>query len=92
MAGIAAIVRHHHERWDGHGYPTGPAGHDTPIGARIIAIADAFSAMTSDRVYRAALEMDHAWDELHKNAGSQFDPELVPLFETVVASLAGAAA
>lgn len=90
MAGIAAIVRHHHERWDGRGYPTGLAGLDTPIGARIIAIADAFSAMTNDRVYRAALEVDHAWDELHKNAGSQFDPELVPLFETVVASLAEA--
>lgn len=91
MAGIAAIVRHHHERWDGHGYPAGLAGVDTPIGARIIAIADAFSAMTNDRVYRAALEMDQAWDELRKNAGSQFDPELVPLFETVVASLADTA-
>lgn len=92
MAGIAAIVRHHHERWDGRGYPAGLAGFDTPIGARIIAIADAFSAMTNDRVYRAALKMDQAWDELRKNAGSQFDPELVPLFETVVASLADAAA
>ncbi len=92
MAGIAAIVRHHHERWDGRGYPAGLAGRETPIGARIIAIADAFSAMTNDRVYRAALSMDHAWDELRKGAGSQFDPELVPLFESVVASLADAAA
>lgn len=88
MAGIAAIVRHHHERWDGRGYPTLLAGADIPIGARIIAIADAFSAMTNDRVYRAALSMDHAWDELRKGAGSQFDPELVPLFESVVAELA----
>lgn len=92
MVGIAAIVRHHHERWDGRGYPAGLAGLDAPVGARIIAIADAFSAMTNDRVYRAALEVDHAWDELRKNAGSQFDPELVPLFETVVASLADASA
>lgn len=92
MAGIAAIVRHHHERWDGHGYPTGLAATDTPIGARIIAIADSFSAMTNDRVYRAALSIDHAWDELRKGAGSQFDPELVPLFEGVVAELAESAA
>ncbi|MEO6206557.1 MAG: HD domain-containing phosphohydrolase [Candidatus Limnocylindrales bacterium] len=87
MAGIAAIVRHHHERWDGKGYPAGLAGSATPIGARIIAIADAFSAMTNDRVYRGALSMDQTWDELRKGAGSQFDPDLVPLFESVVAKL-----
>ncbi|MEO5885114.1 MAG: HD domain-containing phosphohydrolase [Candidatus Limnocylindrales bacterium] len=70
------------------GYPTRLAGREIPIGARIIAIADAFSAMTSDRVYRPALEVAQAWDELRTNAGSQFDPELVPLFEVVMADLA----
>lgn len=92
MAGIAAIVLHHHERWDGGGYPMGLRAAEIPIGARIIAIADAFSAMTNDRVYRAALSLEHAWDELWVGAGSQFDPELVPLFEGVVAGLAEPAA
>ena len=81
MAGIAQIVRHHHERWDGHGYPAGIAGHTIPIGARIIAVVDAWSAMTSDRVYRGALPLEHARDELRTHAGSQFDPQLVEIFE-----------
>jgi putative two-component system response regulator len=84
MAGIADIVRHHHERWDGGGYPSGLRGTETPVGARIIAVADAFSAMTNDRVYRRALTVEAAWDELHGGAGSQFDPEVVRLFEQVV--------
>jgi putative nucleotidyltransferase with HDIG domain len=84
MAGIADIVRHHHERWDGAGYPSHLFRDQTPIGARIIAVADAFSAMTSDRVYRQALTLDAAWDELHRGSGSQFDPEIVRLFEHVV--------
>ncbi len=84
MAGIADIVRHHHERWDGTGYPAGLLREQTPVGARIIAVADAFSAMTSHRVYRQALSVDAAWDELRRGAGSQFDPEIVRLFEQVV--------
>jgi putative two-component system response regulator len=84
MADIALIVRHHHERWDGRGYPDSLAGKNIPLGGRIIAVADAFSAMTSDRVYRAALPVDRAWAELRAHAGTQFDPEIVAVFEQVV--------
>jgi putative two-component system response regulator len=84
MAGIAAIVRHHHERWDGRGYPYGLAGAEIPLGARIVSVADAFSAMTIDRVYRIALPIDRAWAELRRNAGSQFDPAVVEAFEGAV--------
>lgn len=75
------IIRYHHERWDGSGYPDGLAGEAIPLGSRIIAVADAFDAMTSDRVYRAALTPQVAFAELHKGAGTQFDPQLVELFQ-----------
>jgi putative two-component system response regulator len=84
MTGIARIVRHHHERWDGAGYPHGLAGEAIPIGARIIAVADAFSAMTTDRVYRAALPLEEVWAELARHAGSQFDPAIVEIFPAAV--------
>ena len=84
MTGIALIVRHHHEHFDGGGYPDRLAGDEIPLGARIIAIADAFSAMTSDRVYRKRLPLDQAWDEIHRTSGSQFDPALVELFVIAV--------
>jgi len=84
MADIAQIVRHHHERWDGRGYPDGMAGTDIPLGGRIIAVADAFSAMTTDRIYRGALPIERAWDELRAHSGSQFDPEILTAFEMVV--------
>jgi putative nucleotidyltransferase with HDIG domain len=77
-------IRHHHERWDGTGYPDGLKGERIPLGARIIAVADAFDAMTSDRVYRAALSVDVAIAELRKGRGTQFDPQIVDLFETVI--------
>ena len=81
------IVRHHHERWDGLGYPDGIAGDDIPIGARIVAVCDSFDAMTSDRPYRKALPLAHAFEELAKNAGSQFDPACAKLLIEVVSSL-----
>ena len=74
------IVRHHHERWDGHGYPDGLKGEAIPLGARIVALVDAFDAMTHDRPYRRALPVDHALRELWSEAGTQFDRALVPLF------------
>jgi putative two-component system response regulator len=83
LDGIAMIVRHHHERWDGSGYPDHLAGREIPMGARIIAVADVFSAMTSDRPYRKALPLDHAWAELRRHAGSQFDPEMVEVFDVI---------
>jgi putative two-component system response regulator len=84
MTEIARIVRHHHERFDGAGYPDRLAGLDIPLGARIIAVADAFSAMTTNRVYRVAIPVEAAWAELRKHAGSQFDPAIVELFEKAV--------
>jgi putative nucleotidyltransferase with HDIG domain len=74
-------IRHHHERWDGSGYPDGLEGERIPLGARIIAVADAFDAMTSDRVYRAALPVDVAFAELAKGRGTQFDPQIVDVFQ-----------
>jgi putative nucleotidyltransferase with HDIG domain len=74
-------IRHHHERWDGSGYPDGLEGERIPLGARIIAVADAFDAMTSDRVYRAALPPEVAFAELAKGRGTQFDPQIVDLFQ-----------
>jgi putative two-component system response regulator len=84
MAEIAQTVRHHHERWDGRGYPDALVGSAIPLGGRIIAVADAFNAMTSDRIYRPAMPHDRAWAELRAHCGTQFDPEIVAVFEQVV--------
>lgn len=73
------IVRHHHERWDGEGYPDGLRGEDIPAGARIVAVCDAWDAMTSDRPYRSARSPEHAAAELHGGAGTHFDPACVGL-------------
>ena len=74
---VAAWVLHHHERWDGAGYPNKLAGDQIPLGARIIFVADAFDAMTSDRAYRRAIPERDALAELQRCAGTQFDPEVV---------------
>jgi response regulator RpfG family c-di-GMP phosphodiesterase len=71
------VVRSHHERWDGNGYPDGLAGNTIPLGARIFAVADALDAMTSDRPYRHALSWDHALTEITTQSAGQFDPEIV---------------
>lgn len=75
------IVRHHHERWDGRGYPDGVAGEEIPLGARIIAVADSFDAMTSDRPYRRAMTFSVALAEIRRNSGIQFDAQIVEAFE-----------
>jgi HD-GYP domain-containing protein (c-di-GMP phosphodiesterase class II) len=78
------LVRHHHERFDGKGYPDGLAGDRIPLGARILAVADAWDAMTSHRAYRRALDLDHVRDEMRRCSGSQFDPEVLAAFMEVV--------
>ena len=77
---ITDAVRSHHERWDGSGYPNGLAGEDIPLFGRILAVVDAFEAMTSDRPYRKALDPQQARAELAKEAGLQFDPAIVATF------------
>jgi putative two-component system response regulator len=84
MAGIASVVRHHHERYDGLGYPDHLVGDAIPLGARIIAIADAISAMTNDRPYHRATSLDEAWAEVQRGSGRQFDPAVVEVYREVV--------
>ncbi|MFQ6001886.1 MAG: HD-GYP domain-containing protein, partial [Anaerolineae bacterium] len=74
------IIRHHHERWDGTGYPDGLKGEEIPLLARILAVADGFEAMTSERPYRWARTEEEALAELKKGAGSQWDPKVVEVF------------
>ena len=83
------IVRNHHERWDGRGYPDGLRGEDIPIGARIVGIVDAFDAMVHVRPYRAARTPEKALGELRRGAGKQFDPALVSVFVELVRDLDG---
>ena len=77
---VRAGIRYHHERWDGGGYPDGLAAEDIPLVARIVAVADAFSAMTTTRPYRKALDVDEALGRLEAAAGSQLDERLVVVF------------
>jgi HD-GYP domain-containing protein (c-di-GMP phosphodiesterase class II) len=73
---VATIVRYHHERWDGGGYPDGIAGERIPMASRIISLCDSYNAMSSDRPYRRAMSHEDALAEIHANAGWQFDPEV----------------
>ena len=80
LADLVPIVRHHHERWDGKGYPDGLAGERIPLGARILAVADAFEAMTSNRPYRHRQSQQSALETLLAGRGTQFDPQVVDAF------------
>jgi HD-GYP domain-containing protein (c-di-GMP phosphodiesterase class II) len=80
FAGVHRLVRWAHERWDGGGYPDGIGGEDIPLGARIVAVADAFDAMTSQRPYSLPRPPEAALEELRRCAGTQFDPDVVEAF------------
>ncbi len=80
---LLPAILHHHERFDGRGYPRGLAGNDVPLESRIMAVADTFDAMTSTRAYRNALSLEAANAEIQRCSGAQFDPEIVPVFMEV---------
>jgi putative two-component system response regulator len=82
---LGPIVRHHHERWDGNGYPDGLAGEAIPVGARVVAVVDAFDAIVQDRPYRPGRTPQEAMAEIRKGAGSQFDPMIARRFIISVA-------
>lgn len=84
---VLPVIRHHHERWDGRGYPDGLAGEEIPVAARIVSVCDAFDAMTSDRPYRKALPADAAFESLLQNSGTQFDPNCATLLVDVVSKM-----
>ncbi|MBC7337963.1 MAG: HD-GYP domain-containing protein, partial [Clostridia bacterium] len=81
---ISLLVRWHHERWDGRGYPDGLKGYEIPLESRIMAIADAFDAMTSDRPYRRALSKEEAIAQIRGGMGTQFDPVLASEFLSLI--------
>jgi HD-GYP domain-containing protein (c-di-GMP phosphodiesterase class II) len=92
LAEVVPLVRHHHERWDGSGYVAGIAKDEIPLGSRILSVADAFVAMTSERPYRPSMSSGQALAELAAHAGTQFDPRVVRVFaEQVLESGTGAA-
>jgi HD-GYP domain-containing protein (c-di-GMP phosphodiesterase class II) len=86
---VAVIVRYHHERWDGGGYPDGLVGDHIPLASRVISVCDAFHAMTSDRPYRAAMSALEALDRLEAGAGTQFDPAVVVQAVAAIGPAAG---
>jgi putative nucleotidyltransferase with HDIG domain len=88
---VATWVLHHHERWDGEGYPANLAGERIPLGARIVFVADSFDAMTTNRIYQPALSFDEALAELQRSAGTQFDPAVVAALITELADVREAA-
>jgi ribonuclease P protein subunit RPR2 len=83
LEGASEIVRHHHERWDGKGYPDGLAGEDIPLAARIFSVADALDAITTDRPYRPANSLAEARKTIAAAAGTQFDPRVVAALEEI---------
>jgi len=87
MRGVAKLVRHHQERWDGTGYPDGLRGEAIPLGARILAVVDAYGAIIDARPYKPARTHADAVEEIRRCAGSQFDPSVVAVFCAVVGML-----
>jgi len=85
---VVPIVRHHHEHWDGNGYPTGISKTDIPLGARILSVVDCFDALTSDRPYRPAMTNDEAFAVLHERRGTMYDPMVVDTFAACHAEIA----
>jgi HD-GYP domain-containing protein (c-di-GMP phosphodiesterase class II) len=85
---VADWVLHHHERWDGAGYPDGLAGEDIPLGSRIVYVAEVYDAMTFGRLYRAPRTREAALEEIDRCAGAQFDPEVVRAFFSAVGAAA----
>jgi ribonuclease P protein subunit RPR2 len=83
LPGAGAVVRSHHERWDGHGYPDRLRGEAIPLPARIFAVADAFDAITTDRPYRAGGTIDQAREKIAADAGAHFDPRVVSALDAV---------
>jgi ribonuclease P protein subunit RPR2 len=77
------VVRHHHERWDGSGYPDRLSGDAIPLAARVFAVADALDALTTDRPYRRGTRFARAREEIREHSGSQFDPEVVAALDTI---------
>jgi len=77
------VVRHHHERWDGTGYPDGLSGEEIPLAARVFAVADTLDALTTDRPYRPAAGWEDARDEIHRYSGLQFDPTVVAAYDAI---------
>jgi len=88
---VAPIVRSHHERWDGSGYPAGLAGEEIPVGARILAVVDCLDALASDRQYRPAMPLDQAMGKVKEKAGTWFDPKVVEVLERRYLDLEGIA-
>lgn len=80
LVGAIPVIRSHHERWDGLGYPDGLRGEAIPMGARIVAVVDCFDAMTTDRIYHAASSPEEALDEIVRGAGNRYDPAVVEVF------------
>ncbi|MDX9872108.1 MAG: PAS domain S-box protein [Clostridia bacterium] len=89
LANVADFILYHHERWDGQGYPRGLKEKEIPLVCRILAVSDAYDAMTNDRVYRKAKNSDEAVAELEKNAGTQFDPKIVGMFVEIIRAETG---
>lgn len=86
LQGAVPLVKHHHERYDGKGYPDGLVGQDIPLGARIIAVAEAFDILTSDVPWRDAMDQESAITELDTCSGTQFDPNVVGAFRAAITS------